>query len=324
MSPTPASDLVWHGGRLGGRLGFFAVLVALVSIVAGCGEKPKLSSSSEKSAQNVVLGVVGDAALADSIGRLKAEWHAVTGNTLEVVPLESTAFLVGAGGNESSSDSAVFKPDALVVPATELGTLAEADRLAPVPLDVRASAAAAWSDIFLLAQQGAVWGDDIWAVPLGTPQLTLLYRRDLFDELGRTPPTTWAEYQTLVEFFANRDKLAGSAQSSEAPPADAKWYGTLEPLGGGWGAKTLLARAACYAKHRDNFSVLFTIEDFKPLVDGPPFVRALEELVAANRGSEAATAERLALDPAGVRTAFFAGQSAMALSWPTAAGSPQP
>ncbi len=104
--------------------------------------------------------------------------------------------------------------------------------------------------------------------------------------------------------------------SDSAPPADAAWHGTLEPLADGWGAKLLLARAAAYAKHRDNFSTLFNIETFKPLVAGPPFVRALEELVAANRG----VPPDARLDVAGVRTAFFAGQSAMALTWPTAAG----
>ena len=145
-----------------------------------------------------------------------------------------------------------------------------------MPLDVRESSPAAWSDMFLLVQQGAVGASDVWAVPLGAPQLTLLYRRDLFDRLNRSPPTTWAEYQTLAQFFGRRENLGDSA-----PPADAAWHGTLEPLADGWGARLLLARAAAYAKHRDNFSTLFNIETFKPLVAGPPFVRALEELVAA-------------------------------------------
>ncbi|MCL4195081.1 MAG: hypothetical protein KJZ87_25300, partial [Thermoguttaceae bacterium] len=48
---------------------------------------------------------------------------------------------------------------------------------------------------------------------------------------------------------------------------------------------------------------------------GPPFGRALEELVAA-AGSQAA--ERLSLDPSGVREAFWQGQCGLALTWPTA------
>jgi multiple sugar transport system substrate-binding protein len=51
----------------------------------------------------------------------------------------------------------------------------------------------------------------------------------------------------------------------------------------------------------------------EPLIAGAPFVRALEELVAAV-GKDSPP-----LDPAGARDAFFAGQSAMALTWPTGA-----
>ena len=59
------------------------------------------------------------------------------------------------------------------------------------------------------------------------------------------------------------------------------WCGTIEPLAPGWAGLVLLARAAPYAKHRDNYSALFDIETMEPLVAGPPFVQALEELVAA-------------------------------------------
>ena len=53
--------------------------------------------------------------------------------------------------------------------------------------------------------------------------------------------------------------------------------------GPGWAGIVLLARAAPYATHPSNYSKLFSIETMEPLVDGPPFVRALEELVATAR-----------------------------------------
>ena len=301
-------------GRAGTRLllGLLAPFFAAILALPGCWGKHKLASTpAGAAAETVTIAIVGDPALAEAIGRLKAEWHAVTGNTVEVIQVEKLEH----GAEGSKGTAAGPQADAMVIPASELGTLVEADRLMAVPRDVRKGRQAAWSDLFLMVQQGAVWGDDIWAVPLGAPQLTLLYRRDLLEQLKRSPPTTWAEYQTLAKFFAQRDKLGESA-----PPAEAAWYGTLEPLSGGWGAKLLLARAAAYAKHRDNFSTLFDIESFQPLVAGPPFVRALEELLAANR----AGAPTDPLDVAGVRAAFFAGQSAMALTWPTAAGGGEP
>jgi multiple sugar transport system substrate-binding protein len=308
-----------HAGHLGLLLGLLAAFVAVIVALPGCWGKHKLDSTpAGAAAETVRVAIVGDPALAEAIGRLKAEWHAVTGNTMEVVQVAELPSTADSPAPAFDDELIRIPPaDALVIPASELGTLVEADRLLAVPLDVRNSRQAAWPDMFLLVQQGAVWGDDIWAVPLGSPQLTLLYRRDLLEQFKRSPPTTWAEYQTLAKFFSQRDKLGDSA-----PAADAAWYSTLEPLSGGWGAKLLLARAAAYAKHRDNFSTLFDIESFKPLVAGPPFVRALEELLAAGHGR--AADERPRLDVAGVRAAFFAGQSAMALTWPTAAGGGEP
>jgi len=94
------------------------------------------------------------------------------------------------------------------------------------------------------------------------------------------------------------------------------WCGTIEPLAPGWAGLVLLARAAPYAKHRDNFSALFDIETMEPLVSGPPFVQALEDLVAA---AKLGPRDPLRFDPASARAAFWNGQCGMALTWPTAA-----
>jgi ABC-type glycerol-3-phosphate transport system substrate-binding protein len=78
----------------------------------------------------------------------------------------------------------------------------------------------------------------------------------------------------------------------------------------------LLARAASYAKHRDNYSTLFHIDTMEPLVAGPPFVRALEELAAA---AKFGPSDPLGADPAAAREAFWRGECGMALTWPSAA-----
>jgi multiple sugar transport system substrate-binding protein len=61
---------------------------------------------------------------------------------------------------------------------------------------------------------------------------------------------------------------------------------------------------------------LFQIDTMEPLIDGPPFVRALEEQIAAT-GTDAK--EALRADPAAVRRAFWAGRCGMAVTWPSAA-----
>ena len=93
-------------------------------------------------------------------------------------------------------------------------------------------------------------------------------------------------------------------------------YGTVEPLARGWAGLVLLARAAAYAKERDNYTTLFDEKTLEPAIAGPPFVRALEELVAA---AKLGPAEQLDFDPAAVRAEFWKGNTAMAISWPTGA-----
>src|SRR5262249_31303270 len=87
-----------------------------------------------------------------------------------------------------------------------------------------------------------------------------------------------------------------------------------EPLGDHWAGRVLLARAAPYARHRDHYSTLFNIDTMEPLVAGPAFVRALQELAA---DAKLAPENVLDLDPAAVRREFFAGHAAVALSWPS-------
>ena len=73
----------------------------------------------------------------------------------------------------------------------------------------------------------------------------------------------------------------------------------------------LLARAAAYVSHRDQVSSLFDYQTLDPLIGTAPYVRALEELVAANK-------ERTSDQPATPETAWAAirgGQAALAITW---------
>jgi ABC-type glycerol-3-phosphate transport system substrate-binding protein len=79
-----------------------------------------------------------------------------------------------------------------------------------------------------------------------------------------------------------------------------------------------LARAAAYAKERDNYTTLFDEKSLEPAIAGPPFVRALEELVAAVK---LGPVDSLDFDPAAVRDEFWKGSTALAISWPSGAAS---
>jgi multiple sugar transport system substrate-binding protein len=113
----------------------------------------------------------------------------------------------------------------------------------------------------------------------------------------------------LAERLSLRENLGDLA-----PSADTPWYGAVEALGPGWAGQTLLARAGGYARHRNYLSAQFDPYTMEPLIATPPFVRALEELVAA---SQLGPAEAVRYRPSDVRHELLAGHCAMAITWPS-------
>ncbi len=279
-----------------------AVLSLFASTVSGCANSQEPASEAETAARPHVelrLLVIDDPPMAAAIERLRAEWQARTGAAIVLAQLTSEELL--AAGNLGGG------ADAVIYPSGKLGLLAERDWIVPLPADYATSRTLAWADTFELLQVAETrWGQSPFAVPFGSTLLTCYYRGDLFERFHKRPPTTWQEYQSLVEFFAKPENLPGV----ELP---AGWSATLEPLANGWAGRVLLARAAAYARHRDHYSALFNIDSMQPLVAAAPFVRALDELVAAARLSPE---NRLELDPHGARQAFLAGRAALALAVP--------
>ncbi|NQU22062.1 MAG: extracellular solute-binding protein, partial [Candidatus Nealsonbacteria bacterium] len=281
-------------------------LLCLLTLLAGCpGPEPVAPPSDAVSLDGVELRlvVVDDPSLVAAAERLQGQWKTLTGSEFRVVSI----------GEAELAEADVLPGDAAICPSYLLGPLAQRKLIAALPEELPAKIGVRgkgnrFSDVFELVKlREAVWNAKVMAVPFGSPVLTCYYRADLLEQLGRRPPQTWTEYQELARLLAER---------SEFGVAASPWCGTIEPLAPGWAGLVLLARAAPYAKHDNNYSTLFDIETMEPLVSGPPLVRALEELVAA---AEAGPQQPLDYDPAGVRTAFWQGRCGMALSWPTAA-----
>ena len=295
-----------------------SALLCLLLLLAGC-HKPE-SDQKDKPDERPLegmklrLAVVDDPALAAAVVQARGEWNAQTGAELEVIETTEKDLLKGDQ----------LPTDAALCPSHLMGVLAERQWLAPVPKQVLHDPE--WAGVFpLIRLREAVWGRQTMAVPFGSPVFCCYYRADLLEKLGRRPPKTWAEYQELAQRLAENSPRpqtgeAPDKKNSPRPLGEGQgvraWSGTIEPLAPGWAGLVLLARAAPYAKHRDNYSALFDIETMTPLVAGPPFVQALEELVAA---AKLGPANPLRYDPAAVRSAFWNGQCGMALTWPTAA-----
>jgi multiple sugar transport system substrate-binding protein len=281
------------------------MLGGLLLLMAGC---PTVTPEDEEPAANLSskgvklrLAVVDDPALAAAVTQLQGEWNAQTGAEFTVEPMSLKEFQAAKA----------LEADAIVLPSADVGPLAVKKQIAKLPESLVASNSPMWTEIFSqLRVRETAWGSAPVAVPFGSPVLTVYYRADLLEKLGRKPPATWAEFQELSQQLADRTKLGDAAR-----PDGSAWSGSLAPLGPGWAGQVLLARAAAYVTHRSFESTLFQIDTMEPLVDGEPFVRALTELVAAAGSSS----EQLTYDPAAVRKAFWEGKCGMALTWPTAA-----
>jgi ABC-type glycerol-3-phosphate transport system substrate-binding protein len=244
------------------------------------------------------LLVVDDRALAKQVARVKGEWKARSGGDLEI--RETTSAEI-AGVKTLGADAVIY-------PTAELGSLAERHLIRPLPPGWLSRDEFHGTELF---EPGGLaetrWGEQSYAVPFGSPVFVVLYRRDLFDRYHLEPPRTWADYKQRIEFIEGRTKELPELRSA-----------AIEPLAAGWAGKMLLARAAAAAKHRDYYATLFDKETMAPQIASPPFVRALEELVAA---AKAHPSTSLAATPAEARRAVLSGECGVAITWPTAAGS---
>lgn len=281
------------------RLLLLAISALVLPATSGCDGTKQPVDSVEKSAEQVVLRVlvVDDEELAAAV---QQAWDS-RGGASKVTTKTSTELL--------EPNLRRLAADVVIYPSGLLGELAEREWVLPLDGEALADSGFDRSDLFDLTRLREIaWGDKIMAVPFGSPQFTVFYRKDIFTSLQLQPPATWQEYAELAERLAER-----AAIGDFAPGDDDPWYGTLEPAGEGWAGSLLLARSIAYARHPNQYSTLFNFNTMRPLIAGPPFVRGLEELVAASKHGKPG------LSPTEVRREFLAGHAAMALTWPSRA-----
>lgn len=272
------------------------MLAILLTFSSGCSSSNDNNSSSSDEGDNpgrptpINVVVVDDAALAETIER---RWKAASDGEIHIENVQET--------DASAAKSKTAGADVLIYPSPWLGELAESRQLIPVSSRVLNDSQYDRLDIMPLDRTSAVtWGEKVYAFSFGVPQLVLMYRKDVFEQLKLASPNTWKEYQQTLDRLS-----AVSAESGAGQVA-------IEPLAAGWASQMLLARAAAYARQRNRYWTLFNYETMEPMINGPPFRRALSELtVAAGKRSGAATHT-----PETARQELLAGRCLMAITWP--------
>jgi len=287
----------WNAAR-SFRLG---LVLAVSTLVVGCKPDAKPTKGGEKTEPAPLrVMVIDDPSLADAISK---QWKSRTESDIKIQNATS----------EDIADARRIPADVVVFPTPQLGLLAERGLIVPLPDDVlnkEPFSSRDWMNQIRFAESR--WGHRTVAVPMGSPQLLFVYRPTDFERLRLEPPQTWAEYQAI----ALRHSGTTHQEVEKGGSAENGVQSVLEPLAQTQAGSLLLARAAAYATHRDQVAALFHPDTMQPLIDEPPFVRALEELVAANRpkGSDAAND----LTAAEVVKRVAAGDALMGIGFPDA------
>ncbi|MEO2050038.1 MAG: extracellular solute-binding protein [Pirellulales bacterium] len=288
--------------------------ISLLGLSAGCwnsqeGHIPQDGPPSQRAiaprvTQPVVtlkLLVVGDPELADGIKKLRGEWTERTGGGQLQVLQWSSPKLVAA---ES------LPADLVIYPARYLGIQVEKKWLRPLRASALQSEQFAKADLLAAIRSREIsYGGIVYAFPFGSPPLLLCYNSQMLTAAGCEVPQTWDDYRIVVQRL-NRQSIPCQL-----------------PLAGESAAITLLSRAVSYAHQSGQRALLFDLDSFHPHIAGPPFVRALEEIVAEVSASKRPNGEKAdlgdtvsAVSPPGIfqdavkRVAL--GQAAMTLGWP--------
>jgi multiple sugar transport system substrate-binding protein len=107
----------------------------------------------------------------------------------------------GAGGDEydkfqTAVTAGSGAPDVVMLEADRIPTFQVQDALVDLKnlgyQDVKANFSdGAWKDVSV--------GDGVYGAPIDGGPMGMIYRKDIFDKYGITPPTTWAEYETAAQ-----------------------------------------------------------------------------------------------------------------------------
>lgn len=303
-----------HGAGGGLGIGILCLL--------GCAPRPDGPPAPARPFQgtSLVVAAVDDPAILKTVAARRGEWEQTRGGLVSIRE--------GAIAPED-----VRQVDVVLFPGDRLGDLVDQQALAVLPEAVvrppaaaaesrgsdRAPAVAPPGDALEFADvvpayrdQVTKYGDDRLGLPYGGSALVLVYRRDAMDaaavraaaegagvRLG--PPPTWERLEGLARFFHGRDWDGDGRPEAGIALA-------LGPDAEGLAGATFLALAAALGQHRDQYSFLFDHETMEPRIASPPFVEALQRLVALKAygppGLETFDAEK-------AREAFRTGQVAL-------------
>jgi ABC-type glycerol-3-phosphate transport system substrate-binding protein len=266
-------------------------LVVLLTMVVGCdrSNQPVDEQTVEVPTSTVPLRVVS-AASEGLNRRIEMAWRAVSDQPIEIIATTNGNAQTEEGGTALSD--AAPRADVIIFQNQSMGDLQADGALVPLP-DVVLQSDAVDTESLLPALVGDLltWGDQVYAIPLGSVR-----------------PALWHDAEMDVPDSIDWDQYADLVRQTEAGKA-------AEPLADGWAAVSFLWRAVTLTRE----TWLFDRQTFQPVIDSPPYVLALEQLVEASQSYPSQP-----MSPDEIWVGLQQGSLRIALAWPEIPGNTDP
>ena len=183
----------------------FGICLALL-LTVGCPAPSKPEFEEDEVSEQAVAPPPLSLLLVDTPGiapLIERQWSARRDGQLTSVEISSDEL-------RSGDYRAIEESDVVIYPVEMIGELIKRGLIQKVPRSVWDADEFNKKELFRKSRTRLVqFGSDPWGTPLGSPQLVLMFRRDVLEQLGEKPPKTWDD------FFALNKKL------QEAKPQDA-------------------------------------------------------------------------------------------------------
>lgn len=265
--------------------------ICLLCLLLGCGKPAETAPVLPFAGRTVRVLVVGDPPFAAELQRRVGTWKDATHADVRIT---------------ETPDALTPLPDSDVVllPAADLGAAVARGEVLAWPKAWEDDPVERWNALPETIRFGEMMlGEETFGVPLGSVPLVGWAGEEILPP-GRDVPRTWPAWDEI----AQASQIARPSDGKPAVP-----HRMLQPLGPGSGGLVLLSRAAAGAKHPSHYSTLFEPRSMEPQLASPPFVQALEELLAA---AKLGPPEQDDWGPREVRERFLAGEALTALAWP--------
>lgn len=224
------------------------LLVAVLCLV-GCNDSSdeQIETAPPYAGNALTLHVPEDSGLTEYLEPFVEEWNARTGAEASISPF---------------TDAKQLQPEPGDLLLTGINDIARfAAQLAPIPEGTPGRDELGWTKLMRGLREGvAKRGNESRVVPLSTPPLVCCFREDLLEAAGLDAPTTWLEYNKLVETL---DQWAPGLKAVEP------WHAYHR-------ATMFSARTLAYASPPGSLSVFFDINDGLPRIATSGFVRGLD------------------------------------------------